>query len=193
MTQFTVSSPEMYVMFSTWVGWCSANIPALHIYRVLYFRLLTMNEKRGTFLKAFFFLMLFWFKNSRSVFFKHYRILFSSYLSLSLSLSIFLPRGNTSIAFIDEERKESKHQATKLMRDRLTQELSKSKTNYPSWCRWSRSTGKQCGAVAGAFHVPVPIPLAYTAVICRSVGNHTSSLWPQALPSESFSGLQGHT
>lgn len=113
-------------------------------------------RRSGTFCRPFFLffvLMLFWFGNSliSPVFSKHHRIPFSF---------SFFPKGNTSIAFIDEERKKSKHQATRLMRDMLTWQLTKNKTNYPSSCRYPGFRRKQSGEPSQTLSVLHPYHLS---------------------------------
>lgn len=118
--------------------------------------------------------MLFWFGSSlvSPVFFKHCRIPFSC------SLFFFFPKGNTSIAFIDEERKKSKQQATKLMRGRLMWQPAQSKTNYASSCRCTRFRRRQWRRVAGAVSA-LPPPQAHQEV-CSPLAQQTACCPPPA-------------
>lgn len=183
MTQFTVSFSEMCVMFYTWVGWCSPNIPVLHIYRVLYFRVLTMNEKKRNFLQACFPIfcldvILIWKQPPFSC-------LFQASQDSILLLSLFFPRRKYFNCFYWWGEEKSKHQATRLMRDRLTWQLTKNKTNYPSSRPYAGFRRKQWGIWADLYPLS---PCRGQPVAQRTIG-YTPSAFQCKQCSVSVQGL----
>lgn len=76
------------------------------------------------------------------------------------SLSLFSPKETLQLLLLMRREKKSKHQATRLMRDRLTWQLTKNKTNYPSSCRYPGFRRKQSGEPSQTLSVLHPCHLS---------------------------------
>lgn len=126
-------------------------------------------RKHGTFCRHFFLffvLMLFLFASSliSPVFSKHHRIPFSWVL-------FFPPKEILQLLLLMKREKKSKHHTTMLRRNRLTWQLTKNTTNYPSSCRYAGFRRKLSRELLQTLSVPHLCPLGLLEVTCRLADN----------------------